>query len=127
MGRIAVKQQYHNEDELQIAVAQYLDARKIPWFHPANERKTPVRVDKMGRYYSPSGNKLKAKGVKAGLPDCIILKPKMVIELKIKGNKPTPSQERWLNIFRLLGWPAYVCETLDEVMEIVERAINGKS
>lgn len=122
-----MKQQYHNEDELQIAVAQYLDARKIPWFHPANERKTPVRVDKMGRYYSPSGNKLKAKGVKAGLPDCIILKPKMVIELKIKGNKPTPSQERWLNIFRLLGWPAYVCETLDEVMEIVERAINGKS
>jgi hypothetical protein len=114
-------QYYRREEDLQRAVAQYLDARGFIWFHPANERKTEQRIDKKGRSYSPEGNKLKALGVKPGLPDCVILNVRIVIELKIGKNKPTPAQERWLETFRELGWQAHVCRSLDEVMEILEQ------
>ena len=52
----------YQEDDLQKQVAKYLDLLGLLWFHPANERKT-----------SPAaGKRLKLKGVKSGVPDCII-------------------------------------------------------
>lgn len=53
------------EDALQKSVARLLDSMGLTWFHPANgEARNAI-----------TGAKLKAMGVKAGAPDCMILQP----------------------------------------------------
>lgn len=103
---------YRLEDDLQKAVAYYLDIRGFIWFHPPNG----------GLRNKREAAKLKAMGVKPGVPDIVILDPQIVIELKIGNNKPTPSQESWLKTFKALGWQAHVCRSLDEVVEILEKS-----
>lgn len=103
---------YRYENDLQKAVAYYLDIRGCIWFHPPNG----------GLRNKREAAKLKAMGTKPGVPDVIILDPQIVIELKIKGNKPTPEQNKWLETFKTLGWRAYVCRSLDEVREILEES-----
>jgi len=56
----------YKEDSLQISVATYLDYLNITWCHVANERKTSPQA----------GARLKNKGVKSGVPDCVIFEPK---------------------------------------------------
>ena len=69
----------YKEDNLQKQVARYLDLMGLLWFHPANERKTSLAA----------GKRLKRKGVKSGVPDCIIFnsskrKNGLAIELKVE-------------------------------------------
>lgn len=58
--------------------------------------------------------KLKAEGVKAGVPDLCLPVPRqgfsgLYIEMKIAPNKPTPNQIEWLEGLRQNGFKAIVC------------------
>lgn len=58
------------EDALQKSVARLLDSTGLDWFHPANgEARNAI-----------TGAKLKAMGVKAGVPDVMIFQPFTVME-----------------------------------------------
>jgi len=59
-----------SEDNLQIAVCKLLDAIKLDWFHCPNGGK---------RNYWTGAN-LKKMGVKAGVPDVIIINPTRVVQ-----------------------------------------------
>jgi hypothetical protein len=67
------------------------------------------------------------QGNGVGFPDVLLLrlKPpgKLVAELKVGRNKPTPEQMRWLQAFAGNGFPAYVF-TPDDWPEI-ERVLGG--
>ena len=107
------------EDNLQMAVCEYLDALKILWCHVANERKASHQA----------GSRLKKKGVKSGVPDCIIFEPRgkyhgLFIELKIKPNKASSNQKKWLNNLGMRGYKCVVCYSLDEVISIVNQYIK---
>lgn len=107
------------EDDLQMAVARYLDHTNLVWFHPANERRTSPQA----------GARLKRKGVKSGVPDVMILTPNskfngLAIELKIKPNKPTPNQKKWLKSLLKCGWDCYVVYSLDEFLQIIKQYEN---
>jgi hypothetical protein len=109
------------EDNLQTAVATYLDYFGVLWFHCANERKTSPQA----------GARLKAKGVKSGVPDVMILEPKgkyngLAIELKIKPNVVTVNQKAWLKRLELKKWYCVVCYSFDEVQQTVEDYLNKK-
>lgn len=54
-----------NENDLQRAVAKVLDYSGLTWFHPPME----------GFRNPRTGGHMKAKGMKAGIPDCMILQP----------------------------------------------------
>lgn len=106
----------HLEDALQRQVAWLLDRSGLLWCHPANERKCSPQ----------QGARLKAAGVKAGVPDVLIFNPVLrddglgvAIELKAGKNQPTPEQARWLLNLGLLGWRCHVCRKLDEVHRIL--------
>lgn len=107
------------EDDLQKQVAKYLDLKKVLWCHVANERKTSFQA----------GARLKAKGVKSGVPDCLIFNSNsqfngLAIELKVKPNKTTENQSKWLQSLRDIGWATFVAYTFDEAKEIIDIHLN---
>ena len=106
------------EDQLQMMVAKYLDIMGWTWCHVANERKTSPRA----------GGKLKAKGVKKGVPDCLIFEnwleenrdvmPGIAIELKSAKGRLTTEQSDWLKALSERGWKTAVCRSLQEVIDV---------
>lgn len=120
----------YQEDDLQMSVCRFLDLSGVLWTHVANERKTsPI-----------AGRRLKMKGVKSGVPDCLIFEPRgrfvgLAIELKVErdnGSKQngqprkktkgrlTENQKYWLTELSLRGWSTCVCYNFDEVIEQFE-------
>lgn len=76
-----------------------------------------------------TGGKLKAAGVKAGVPDiCLPLPCKryagLYIELKAGKNKPQPNQLRWLDALNRNGYLAVVCYGCEEAIKTIVEYIN---
>jgi hypothetical protein len=88
-------------------------------------------------YATPNGGKrnlqvaikLKAEGVKAGVPDLCLPVPRqkpsggvyhgLYMETKVKPNKPTPEQRAWLAFLEAQGYAAAVCYGYDGLVETV--------
>jgi hypothetical protein len=112
----------HEEDNLLIAIVAYVRAQypKVLFTHIANERKTSVI----------QGARLKRKGVKAGIPDLLIFRAKgdwavgLAVELKIKPNKPTASQQQVLDQLAAEGWQTRVCYTFDEAQNEIDNYLK---
>jgi len=117
------------EDNFQISLATVLDSMGVLWFHPANERQLSIRINKAGKAYSPLGSKLKRKGVKSGVPDVIILEARgvyhgLMLELKVKPNKITPNQTKWISELNKRNYLSIVTYSLDESIEIVKKYLR---
>jgi hypothetical protein len=109
----------YEEDRMQMAVARYLDLLGVLWFHPANERKTSIQA----------GVRLKKKGVKSGVPDCLMLESNntykgLVIELKTTKGKLSENQKKWLSDLQDNGFCCYVCRSFDEAKEKIDEYFN---
>lgn len=113
------------EETEQIALAQWLDLHKVAWWHTPNGGDRNVVV----------ASKLKAQGVKRGVPDVIIVDPPPLypnkvgtaIELKrLKGGRLTKDQKRWLEILKSRGWVVAVCKGADEAIEFLESLGYGR-
>jgi len=107
------------EDDLQMAVAKYLDFQGILWCHVANERNTSF----------VKGARLKKKGVKSGVPDCLIFEPRglyggLAIELKIKPNKVSLNQKEWITRLKNNKWSAHTAYSFDEAKEIIDNYLK---
>ncbi len=106
------------ERSFQKSVAQYLDSIGVLWFHPPNEAKRTPR----------QGAALKAQGLKAGVPDVMIIERRgsfppyngLAIELKVGYNKPSEHQKEWLKRLEDAGWKTLVSYSLDEVIDVVD-------
>lgn len=105
------------EDALQIACAQYLDTALTQgwrWWHTPNG----------GSRRKGEAGKLKAMGVKPGVPDIIVAGPgcrMIAIELKSDGGRMTTEQREFREWAEASGWAFYVCRSLDDV----EIALDG--
>ena len=126
------------ENDLQRAVAKVLDYAGLVWFHPPMEGFRTPR----------SGGHMKAKGMKAGICDCLIFTPfvepgddegdrdlnevrgysfaGLALELKVCKNKPTPAQLEWADKLRGCGWRVEVCRSIDEVMALLRECYPAK-
>lgn len=104
------------EEQEQRTVAQFLDLF-FPgeWFHVPNG----------GMRNKAEGGKLKAQGVKCGVPDVWIIRPigkahGMVVELKrIKGGTVSDEQKKWIATLKRHGWIARVAKGADEAIRFV--------
>ena len=108
------------EVDFQKAVAKYLDHRNVLWFHPANERKTTKHI----------GSLLKQQGVKAGVPDVFVLQGNhayygLMMELKLKPNKPTKHQQQWLKELNDYSYCGRWVDDLDSALHLINRYLNG--
>ena len=67
-----------------------------------------------GKRHIVTGKKLKAEGVKSGVPDIFLSVPRngkhgLFIELKIGKNKPSKNQLWWIHSLRAEGYAVEVC------------------
>ncbi len=83
-------------------------------------------------YHVPNGGKrnkataarLKAAGVKAGVPDVVLPTPKgiyhgLYIEMKSGDNKPTAKQKEWLEYLKSAGYKTAVCYSYEEAIDVI--------
>lgn len=104
------------EDLLQQTVAKYLNvlARQglLLWFHVPNG----------GKRHILEAVKMKRMGVKAGVPDLVVIPkngPVCFIELKAEDGATTELQDFWIKSLPDYGCPVSVCRSLDEVRQFL--------
>lgn len=103
---------YKDEDTIQKEVAAWLDAC-LPsdwrWFHCPNG----------GARTKATAGRLKSHGVKPGVFDVIICRPRgpdIWIELKAHGGYLNEAQKSWRDWRNQHGLPTYVCRSVGEVI-----------
>lgn len=100
------------EVTIQESVARLLDASGRLWAHVPNGEHRDIRT----------GRRLKAQGVKRGVPDVMIFEspPNMpmavgaALELKTTKGRTSPDQTRWLESLRANLWEVAVVHGPDE-------------
>lgn len=109
------KRRAHEEDDLQIAVADYLaialpDRMGVVWFHVPNG----------GRRNKREAGRLKRMGVKAGVPDfCFITRPPFFIELKAEKGRLSEDQKDMIGKLRNAGAQTYICRSIEDVQNVL--------
>lgn len=105
----------NQEHQIQVAICQYLDLIKIPFFSIPNGGMRNVIVAK----------KLKAEGVKAGVADLFLMIPNKIfhglfIEVKTPVGRQQPSQKDFEKIAFDSGYCYEVVRSLDDLINCLE-------
>ena len=77
-----------------------------------------------GQRHAAVAGKLKAEGVKAGVPDIFLPIPRkhwhgLFVELKIGKNEPSEAQHKWLAALDRKGYRAVWCIGLEQARDII--------
>lgn len=109
------------EDTQLIIIMDFVRFHKLDdfIFHVANERSTTPQA----------GALLKRKGVLAGVSDLLVMRPMqgypgLFIELKVKGGKVSPAQEKFLKTMQREGYMTRVCWSADEAIDLLISYLN---
>lgn len=94
-----------------------------------NGAKLPYHKDRRGHRYSPEAMRLKAEGLKSGVPDlCLPVARQgyhaLYIELKYDDNKPSEAQEWWLGELARQGCLAVVCWGADDAIGVLQEYLG---
>jgi hypothetical protein len=112
------------EHHIQCAVVRWFDLQ-YPQY-----RGRLFAVPNGGVRHIAVASKLKAEGVRRGVPD-LHLPVKtadfsgLVIEMKAKGGKPTPEQTDWLNFYAQQGFMAVLCVGIDSALSTIKQYLEG--
>ena len=93
------------------------------------ELKLMYHIPNEGKRSVAMGARLKAEGLKAGVPDVCLPTAHggyigLYIEMKVKPNKPTELQKQWLRDLRKAGHMTAVCYTWEEAKNLIEEYIK---
>jgi hypothetical protein len=110
---------YKTEEQIQIEVAAWLDAtlpKDWRWYHPPNG----------GWRKLATAKRLKAQGVKPGVPDVVILRPvgsPIYVELKSFGGVLSEAQKEFRDWCVATKQPYHVCRSVGEVIVFLKEFI----
>ena len=93
------------------------------------ELKLMYHIPNEGKRSAAMGARLKAEGLKAGVPDVCLPTAHggyigLYIEMKVKPNKPTEHQKQWLRDLREAGHFTAVCYSWEEAKDLIEEYIR---
>lgn len=97
---------------------QWLEIKKLKFTAIPNSTYTKSIQQKMKNKYM---------GLRAGLPDLLVIVSNQVIwiEMKrVKGGVVSATQKAWIEALNDAGTPAYVCAGADEAIKVVEQKLN---
>ncbi len=88
------------------------------------ELKLMFHIPNGGKRNITTAKRLKAEGVKAGVPDIFLAVARngyhgLFIEMKVGYNKPTANQRKWLRELDEQGYQTSVCYSKEEAMEML--------
>lgn len=83
------------------------------------------RTDGRGKRYSPQAAKLKAEGLRAGVPDLFLPVARsgfhgLFVEMKVGRNKPSEEQVAYMDALVGQGYCAVVCWSAPEAIEAIQ-------
>lgn len=112
------------EHREQVAVVKWFDL-SYPAF-----RGRLFAVPNGGHRHVAVAAKLKAEGVRPGVPDLWLPVQRkgfagLVIELKAKGGKLQPNQAEWLDFLGQQGYMAVLCVGADAAMQTIKDYLSG--
>lgn len=92
----------------------------------------PFDIDSKGRRYSTVARKMKAEGVKEGVPDILLLVPRLgyhglAIETKRPGGRVSPVQAEWHKRLQDQGYFVKVCFSVEEMIAITKWYLQENS
>ena len=96
-----------------------------------NGAKLPWRKNPSGQRYSPEAKRLKAEGLKSGVPDICLPVPVgqyhgLYIELKHDNNKPSQEQLGWISALKKHGYYAEVVWGWETATLLIKRYLEGR-
>ena len=96
--------------------------------HP--ELNAMYHIPNGGMRHKATAARLKAEGLKAGVPDICLPVPMgkyagLYVELKVGKNKPTKLQQEWLDTLASYGHKAVVCYGWEDAMKVILDYIKG--
>ena len=107
------------EHDEQVALFQWAEAEsfrhpELHWLFAV-----PNFAGRLGNATARHGAFLRAEGRKKGVPDVFFPVPRgvyhgLVIEMKIKPNRPNDDQRQWLTALEGYGWRVHVCYSAEE-------------
>ena len=108
-----------SEADEQRDVVEWCALKHVPVYHIPNG----------GSRNKAEAARLKAQGVKAGVPDLCIPVARggyhsLYIEMKHGKNKPTEKQLEWIALLRKQGMAAYVCYGAGNAIACIERYMS---
>lgn len=126
-----------SEHDDQCALFQWAQAQSGAYpelsllFAIPNGAKLPWKKDSRGKRYSPEAQRLKAEGLKSGVPDTFLAVPKgpyhgLFIELKHGDNQPSPEQNRWIAALRSMGYRAEVVFGWETASLLILKYLRGE-
>ena len=109
------------EHEEQATFCKYLDIRKIKYFAIPNANAMSIKDRTMA---IKTMAKLKAEGVKKGVPDMLVFLPTKVLFVEMKRSKGgtiSSEQKQWIEYINTLPYAsAVVCKGYKEAIEEIE-------
>ena len=113
-----MKQEEHEEQVKVFTWARWAEAARP-------ELALLFAVPNGGRRDKVTAARLKAEGVRAGVPDIWLPVARggyhgLVIELKTEAGRPTPEQKAWLAALEAQGWQALVCRGATATVRAIE-------
>ena len=116
-----------NDLEHKDQVALFIWAATLEKRHPALAKM--YAVPNAGKRTPRQGAYMKAEGLKSGVPDiCLPVARQgyhaLYIELKIKPNKPSKNQLKWIDYLREEGHRVEVCYDWYEAKALIERYLG---
>lgn len=124
---VAQQQQTSEHDE-QAALFAWAEANEAA--HP--ELAMLFAIPNGGARHPATAGRLKAEGVKAGVPDMFLAVRRgrfggLFVELKRKPNKPTVQQQAWIERLRYYGYAAVVCYGAAEAQQAIMAYLQQES
>lgn len=85
-----------------------------------------------GHRHKATAARLKAEGVKRGVPDVCLPVSRggihgLYVELKTERGKPTPEQLGWIRALRRQGYAACVCRGWEQARAAIENYLAGRA
>lgn len=119
--------QQHEEHE-QMALIQWAELEKGAY--PVLGRL--FHIPNGGHRNKATAGRLKAAGVKKGVPDLCLPVPLggyagLYIEMKYGANKPTPEQRDWIDFLSSAGYRVDVCYGCEDAIRAIMRYIKEKA
>lgn len=115
------------EHDIQVTLFQWADLMR----HQYPDLEGMFAIPNGGQRNIITATRLKAEGVKAGVPDIFLPAPRvgsagLFVEMKRKTGTESPRQEEWRRYLTAQGYTSIVCHSLDEAVAAILEHLNKR-